>query len=469
MSPNSSLGTEGDRKHRRDNRSKNGMRKKKSRREKDREKKKRDKKRKKKKSRPETDTPPLTSLETGDNESSLPSTLPTMLTTPSSTFHPETPTSRTMETPIRGLQPVQLPFQPQAQPPQMQTQVPLPPEQVQPKSVGSEYAYIVYRPDTNYVAVSRTLKNLVPPNTTVVYKVDETSNLSEADSVMKGIKTRGEDVFLPSTESLRQPASPTSGKSCRSIRSNYFVVNSDLLLKKQMEEQARRKSQVHRPEPPPPKTRSPVNGSMKTNDTLFVYSTRAQFAKLPGYAQPPVIATQASQSAPKILCNAAPVASRASGLHGKPAQVRFSSLPEQFQLDELSEPSDDSDIDENGDAEDLRDRKKRHRQMDRELRKKRASGGYEMGRRRASEANLMIGRRKSSNVLVDEEEDSESDDEDSDDRQRRHRATKKERKRRHSSAGERRKAAKDGKHRRHSSVKLAGSAKRKLRRRHTGR
>ncbi|XP_027194487.2 uncharacterized protein LOC113789184 isoform X3 [Dermatophagoides pteronyssinus] len=39
-----------------------------------------------------------------------------------------------------------------------------------------EYAYIVYNPRSNSIAMSRTLNNLIPPDTTIIYKVDETSN-----------------------------------------------------------------------------------------------------------------------------------------------------------------------------------------------------------------------------------------------------------------------------------------------------
>lgn len=39
-----------------------------------------------------------------------------------------------------------------------------------------EYAYIVYNPRLNSIAMSRTLNELIPPDTTIIYKVDETSN-----------------------------------------------------------------------------------------------------------------------------------------------------------------------------------------------------------------------------------------------------------------------------------------------------
>lgn len=46
-----------------------------------------------------------------------------------------------------------------------------------------EYAYIVYKPGSNYIAMSRSLNELIPPDTTVIYKMDETSNKKDKQRI----------------------------------------------------------------------------------------------------------------------------------------------------------------------------------------------------------------------------------------------------------------------------------------------
>lgn len=144
-----------------------------------------------------------------------------------------------------------------------------------------EYAHIVYRPDTNSVAISRSLKDLLPANTTVVYKVDETSKASEVGGLMKSIKRR----FYHDAEVPSPPSSPNSGAAAgggggKSLRSKYYIVNSDLLLKGDQaaedEDALEGQQQVNKG-----KTAAPP---LKMSKTMFVYSTKTHFAKWPGLA-----------------------------------------------------------------------------------------------------------------------------------------------------------------------------------------
>lgn len=126
-----------------------------------------------------------------------------------------------------------------------------------------EYAHIVYRPDTNSVAISRSLKELLPANTTVVYKVDETSNANEVDGLMRSIKRR----FNHDSELSEE--SPKSADRGNSRRSKYYIVNSNLLLKGDEDEHHQ-------------KVKTTKTAPLKMNNTMFVYSTKTTFAKWPG-------------------------------------------------------------------------------------------------------------------------------------------------------------------------------------------
>ena len=500
-SPNSSLNVNrvGRKEHRRDKESKNALlrklkKTKRLQQEKDdnRKKKKKEKERKRNKLQLDSDTVPLPSLETGEYEPpSSTSFIPPSTFTPStSTYLPPTTTPTTTEiTPqVMVRPPVPIQVQPKV--------MPLAEQQHKPKSAESEYAYIVYVPDTNYVAVSRSLKNLLPKNTSVVYKVDETSNLSEAGSVMKSIKSstgvgaQQRDQFLselstiPTSESppRRPPSSPTSGKTFRSIRSNYFIVNSDLLLKNHEVEEQKRANQLQPPKPSKPMS----TASIKTNETVFVYSTKAQFAKLPGYAQQ--VQSQPTRSEPKIRFNPAtetnktcqpnlPVAgvSQASGMHVKPkeqAQVRFLMRDTQ-PPDEASEPSDDSDLDDD-EIDNLRAKEKLHKlesEIRRQAHKRRDSSTHDEVRRKSSVANLAVLKKSKHIAAENEEADSDKDSDDSgDDRAHRKRAAtevRKNKKRRGLADGRRK--GRDARHRRHTGVRLPGNTKRLIKKRHTSR
>ncbi|KAH9529890.1 hypothetical protein DERF_003747, partial [Dermatophagoides farinae] len=82
-----------------------------------------------------------------------------------------------------------------------------------------EHAYIVYNPRLNTIALSRTLNELVRPDSTIIYKVDETSN--NEDKIR--IKSRNNNGSID--ESKKKSA------ISKSLRSDYFIVNSNLLLK----------------------------------------------------------------------------------------------------------------------------------------------------------------------------------------------------------------------------------------------
>ncbi|KAJ6221048.1 hypothetical protein RDWZM_006860 [Blomia tropicalis] len=130
---------------------------------------------------------------------------------------------------------------------------------------SSDYAYIVYRPDSNYVAVSRSLKNLIPSNTTVIYKVDETSNHAEAGSIINNMKQTfdgfdGKIGSIPLSSDLILNDGSPSALSRRSLRSNYFVLNSNLLLKQNGIDT---------------KINNDINQT-KTKETVFVYSTKTK-------------------------------------------------------------------------------------------------------------------------------------------------------------------------------------------------
>ncbi|KAF7493346.1 hypothetical protein SSS_04237 [Sarcoptes scabiei] len=91
----------------------------------------------------------------------------------------------------------------------------MPPGPQATASDSYEYAYIVYKPSTNYIAMSRSLKDLIPPDTTVIYKMDQTSNSNDMNRIM----SCGSNRLITEKNDFNS-----------SLRSDYFMINSNLLL-----------------------------------------------------------------------------------------------------------------------------------------------------------------------------------------------------------------------------------------------
>lgn len=107
------------------------------------------------------------------------------------------------------------------------------------KAESSEYAYFVYKPEKNLVSVSRSLKSVLPPNTTVIYKTD--------------------DKTAPEVKSLiNNETSPTIKSSNSSLHTNYYIVNSNRLLNQSKEKQNVKVE------------------DKKSTETVFLYSAKVQ-------------------------------------------------------------------------------------------------------------------------------------------------------------------------------------------------
>lgn len=107
---------------------------------------------------------------------------------------------------------------------------------------SSDYDYFVYKPANNCVTVSRKLESILPPDTTVIYKTDKTSSIKDYHR-------------------LRSVASAKERDTTQSLDSDYFIVNSNVLLDTQS---PRKDCKIA---PPPPRR--------KDNETVFIYSTKA--------------------------------------------------------------------------------------------------------------------------------------------------------------------------------------------------